>query len=56
MQFYSSNDIPFYVNLPEVVLARCLDDPKTAPIIKRYPVLKKDDQPIWYELFSSRSA
>ena len=48
MQCHSPNGIPFYINLPEVIIARCLSNPHTASLIKRYPVLKEDDEPIGY--------
>jgi hypothetical protein len=47
IQFYSLKGIPFFVNMPEVVLRKCIGDPMTAPLIHRYPVLKGEDEPIW---------
>lgn len=46
MQFYSKNGIPFYVNLPEVVIRQCLGDPKVSPMIARYPIECEENEPI----------
>ena len=46
IQCHSPNGIPFFVNLPEVIVARGLSNPHTASLIKRYPVLKEDNEAI----------
>ena len=48
-QFYSKRGekvIPFYANLPEVIVQRSLADPNIATMIIRYPVLCQEDVPI----------
>ncbi len=41
MQFYTESGLPFHVNMPTTVVARCMADPVIAPALHRYPVMSE---------------